>query len=574
MAREGPETAVGAQSAPGKPAPGGAEEFLARAGLHHRAGRLTLAESLYAEAMKRWPGLPEPHRRLGKLCLESGRTGEAVEHFAVAALLAPANAIALAELGMAYLSAERLAEAADALRRALALRPELGAVHFHLGNLQRRLGAPEEAVASYRRAIALSPAVPHPYINLGITLQEMMEYDEAVAVLRQAAAMAPRSFEAHYNLGVTLAAQRRDGEAIAAYRAALALDPRAASACLNLGSLLQVAGKLEEAVALYERAVALAPGLAQAHVNLGTALHARGDMAEGAAAMRRALALDPRNPQIAANLAQMLRKTGEVAGAEAAFRQALALDPAHAFAKGHFSIFLQQVGKREEALALLDYARLLRTRRIGPLEGWPSVAAFNADVARHIYGHPTLMPDPPGKAIRNGRQTLEILDGGAAAIVALRRFFEASVADYIATALSDPGIPFAVPPPAHWHLEAWAVILRSSGYQLAHCHPGSLVSGVYYVQVPAAIAAERVAEAGFLKFGEPLPETLEVAPPEPLLTTAVKPEAGMLVLFPSSFWHRVIAFEGEEDRICIAFDVVPAPAAAAETRGRAGAARA
>ncbi len=367
---------------------------------------------------------------------------------------------------------------------------------------------------------------------------------------------------------MTLAAQRRNAEAIAAYRGALAIDPRAASACLNLGSLLQSEENLDEAVAFYERAAAVAPGLAQAHVNLGTALYAKGDAAGGVAAMRRALALDRGNPQIEANLAQMLRQIGDVAGAEAAFRRALALDPAHAFAKAHFSIFLQQIGKREEARAMLDYARLLRTRRMPQIEGGPSLAAFNAELAQCLYGDPTLMPDPPGKAIRHGRQTLEILDSDTPPIVVLRRFFEAAVADYIETALSASDTPFAVPAPPSWRLEGWAVILRSSGYQLAHFHQGSRVSGVYYVQVPETVRAARGGEAGFIKFGEPLAEAVEADMPEPLLTTALRPEVGMLVLFPSSFWHRVIAFEGEEDRICIAFDVVPVPAAAGRTLER------
>jgi len=233
------------------------------------------------------------------------------------------------------------------------------------------------------------------------------------------------------------------------------------------------------------------------------------------------------------------------------------VDPAHTFAKGHFSILLQQTGRREEARALLDYPRLLRTRRIGQVEGWPSRAAFNADLARHIYGHPTLMPDPPGKAIRQGRQTLELLTGDAPEIAALQRFLEASVADYIETALASPASP-------SFRLEGWAVILRSSGYQLAHFHPGSLVSGVYYVQVPETVAASRGAEAGFIKFGEPVAGTIDTDMPEPLLTAAIRPEEGLLVLFPAFFWHRVIAFEGEKDRICIAFDVVPAAVPAGE----------
>lgn len=556
---------TGASPSSGQAGRAGMDDLLTQAGHHHRAGRLGAAEALYDEAARRWPGAAEPRRWLGRLCLESGRVAEAVEHLAVATVMAPANGLYLAELGQAYAVAGRLEDAVEAFRGALKLRPDLAGVHFQLGNLLRQLGNREAAVASYRRAVALNPGAVQPLINLGITLQEMMAYEPAIEALRQAVAVAPRSYAAHYNLGVTLTSQRREAEAIAAYRAALAIDPNAAAACLNLGSLLQVEQKLDEAIALYKRAVALAPGLAQAHINLGTALHANGDAAGGVAAMRRALALDPRNPQIEANLAQMLRQIGDVAAAEAAFRRTLALDPAHAFAKAHFSVFLQWIGKREEARALLDYGRMLRPLRMPQAEGWPSLAAFNAELAQYLYSHPTLMPDPPGKAIRNGTQTLEILDGDRPLIVALRRFFESSVVDYIGTVLSAPDIPFAVPAPSGWHLEGWAVILRSSGYQLSHFHQGSLVSGVYYVQVPETVKAARDGEAGFIKFGEPLAEAVETDMPEPLLTATIQPEAGMLVLFPSSFWHRVIAFEGEEDRICIAFDVVPAAAA---TKGR------
>jgi hypothetical protein len=37
----------------------------------------------------------------------------------------------------------------------------------------------------------------------------------------------------------------------------------------------------------------------------------------------------------------------------------------------------------------------------------------------------------------------------------------------------------------------------------------------------------------------------------------IRPEEGMLVLFPSYFYHRTIPFESTEERISIAFDAVP-----------------
>ena len=36
-----------------------------------------------------------------------------------------------------------------------------------------------------------------------------------------------------------------------------------------------------------------------------------------------------------------------------------------------------------------------------------------------------------------------------------------------------------------------------------------------------------------------------------------KPKAGELVLFPSSLFHSTVPFEAEDDRQCIAFDMVP-----------------
>jgi len=40
--------------------------------------------------------------------------------------------------------------------------------------------------------------------------------------------------------------------------------------------------------------------------------------------------------------------------------------------------------------------------------------------------------------------------------------------------------------------------------------------------------------------------------------TFVKPERGMLVLFPSYFWHGTVPFGGSDTRLTVAFDAVPA----------------
>jgi hypothetical protein len=38
---------------------------------------------------------------------------------------------------------------------------------------------------------------------------------------------------------------------------------------------------------------------------------------------------------------------------------------------------------------------------------------------------------------------------------------------------------------------------------------------------------------------------------------SVTPEVGLLVLFPSYFWHGTLPFKSEEPRLTVAFDAVP-----------------
>jgi hypothetical protein len=38
---------------------------------------------------------------------------------------------------------------------------------------------------------------------------------------------------------------------------------------------------------------------------------------------------------------------------------------------------------------------------------------------------------------------------------------------------------------------------------------------------------------------------------------SVRPELGLLVLFPSYFWHGTLPFHSDQPRLTVAFDVVP-----------------
>jgi uncharacterized protein (TIGR02466 family) len=113
--------------------------------------------------------------------------------------------------------------------------------------------------------------------------------------------------------------------------------------------------------------------------------------------------------------------------------------------------------------------------------------------------------------------------------------------------------PFIEHRPNAVFLKMWSVVLERGGHQVAHIHPEAWLSGVYYPQLPASVR-DGGGPAGWLEFGEPdgsFPTQMK-AP-----TYKVRPEEGLIVLFPSYFYHRTIPFEEPGTRISIAFDVVP-----------------
>lgn len=102
---------------------------------------------------------------------------------------------------------------------------------------------------------------------------------------------------------------------------------------------------------------------------------------------------------------------------------------------------------------------------------------------------------------------------------------------------------------------AWANVSRRGHYHRVHNHPGSAWSGVYYVDAGTEAPGQRL--SGILELCDPRPFTEMVASPGNKFGQRVifRPEAGMMVLFPSWLYHFVNPYFGDGERISIAFNV-------------------
>ncbi len=500
----------------------------------------------------------------------------------------PDNPDVLHMLGVAALQQNDLENAAGLISKALALKPDFSLAHNSIGSVYQRLGRVDDAIRSFRQAIKFDPENGNAQFNLGTMLLALRKHNEGAQALAQAANLLPSFPDAHYQLGVAYRSLRLFDQAIAAFSRAIEINPDFSLAYSGLGNVYGDMGKLQEADAAHRRAIEADPGFHIGYFNLGN-IAVRLDQTERAVeAYRRVLEIKPDFVEAHGNLADTLFKAGEHEDAVAAIREGIARHPDEANLYYMLGSAFQEMGNLDDALKTADAAlesapyntkiislkvavltalgqkqaadtlfdpdRLIDTVRLKQVQGFEDLGTFNAELRDHIQRHPTLFDDPTHNATRNGKHTGELLQEPKGPMAALEELIMQAAEAYRRKIGTDPNHPFAAAPPRRFRLTAWAVVLSAEGYQTAHIHPEAWLSGVYYAQVPAVVEAETPAHAGWIAFAK-TPELLEVEPgPEVRL---IQPKEGLMVLFPSYFFHNTIPFETDETRISIAFDLIP-----------------
>ena len=202
----------------------------------------------------------------------AGRAGEALNLVRMLKPAAAGSADLQAILGQAALAQRRPQDAVDHFRIATLLAPAHPGGWVGLGNAAYLAEDWAEAERAFRAAVQITPKNADILNNLGMALAARRDFAAAEEVFARAAAIDARSAKVAYNRANALRDAGRLEEAIAEYRRALALQPDYAVAANNLGTVLHQLGRDREAEAAYLAAVQAKPDYAQAHRNL-SAVH-------------------------------------------------------------------------------------------------------------------------------------------------------------------------------------------------------------------------------------------------------------------------------------------------------------
>jgi uncharacterized protein (TIGR02466 family) len=201
-----------------------------------------------------------------------------------------------------------------------------------------------------------------------------------------------------------------------------------------------------------------------------------------------------------------------------------------------------------------DFHSLARVFALDPPPGFSSMEDFNIALAAALRKLHTTRFHPTDQTLRGGTQTYGALfDQREPLIQLLRAQLEKAIGAYIKDMRDEPSHPlFARRSRGFGFSGSWSVRLSEGGFHTNHFHPMGWISSAYYVTVPDE-ARDVEKKSGWFKLGE---TNLGLGEHE-RIEKYVQAQPGHLVLFPSYFWHGTVPFNTRDERITVAFDVIP-----------------
>ena len=455
---------------------------------------------------------------------QAGRFQKAADAFALVVKNQPDNIDALNNLGISRLRAGNAKAALEPFQKMAELSPKLADAHFNLGTVYDETGLYTDAEAAYLEAIASAPDHVMAHSNLAGVYMEMSRQADAIACYDQVIARAPDFPGVYFARGVAHQELENFTAAIDNYRTARdtrgADDRTKAGALANIGFCHKQMDQLDDAAAAYAEAVSLAPD----------------------------------DASILANLGDTYLKLGECEAALAIADDFLATHPGDITMLAFKAAAMNEAGDAVGLADLCDFNRIVQPMQINTPDGYTDMPAFNVALSDFVLNHPTLIMAPASYSTMNGRHTSELMASPEGPVRDFVRVINAAVDRYRDAVPVDSSHPWLAQHPDKTKLVGWSVVMDSQGHQLSHIHPSGWLSGVYYPKLPDVIADNDPAHEGWIEFGRTTDHYFGSQAPKVHL---IKPREGLMVLFPSYFYHRTIPFTSDQHRISIAFDVVP-----------------
>ncbi|HWE45483.1 MAG TPA: putative 2OG-Fe(II) oxygenase [Caulobacteraceae bacterium] len=486
--------------------------------------------------------------------IEAGRPAEALPLTTPLAESLGAGHGALAVHASALKALGRRTEALGFERRAARGNPNSAVAWHNIAGTLDDLGEYGEAKIAIDRALALGLDGPETWLVKAHVHLHLQEGPGAIGAYRQVLRRRPADEAASQELARLLWIETGDWrQAIQPVTTARAAGSRSTPVLLTEAKILEAAGLRDQLHTLLDGAVAQEPDNAAISRAAAHAWLEDDELAKASDLIERTVRLAPRAPQALIEMAAVRLAQGRGEDAFAAARLATEVEPLDQSTWGWLATSARATGDAAYA-TLYNYDRFVRPYRIEAPVGWPNLEAYLVDLERTLRALHRFKVHPADQSLREGTQTNA--DFSQSDDPVIKAFFQAIDAP-IRRYMAEVGVgddPLSARNTGAYKIESsWSVLLKPNGFHVNHYHPMGWLSSAFYVRLPKD-ALDSDAREGWIKFGEPPFKTVPAQPPAHF----VRPEPGLLVLFPSYMWHGTVPFTTAEDRLTIAFDVLPA----------------
>ena len=249
---------------------------------------------------------------------------------------------------------------------ALGLNLNKGSVLLHLTFHEEALEAYEQALANFNQtppSLYSESILVSIWSGKGQTLNKLNRYAEALSAFNTALEVNPKNDTVWYHKGHTLMDLGRYADAEEAFNEAISIDSTQVSSWCAKGQALTELGQYEDALAAYSRALEIDPKHEYSLANKSAVLFNLKRFIEMLDACEKGLEIYPQNLTLLYNKGTALLNLERYEEEIEAFDKVLAINPEDISALIEKSVALNTLRRFQEAMDILDYALSIDSKK-------------------------------------------------------------------------------------------------------------------------------------------------------------------------------------------------------------------
>ena len=517
------------------------EETFNKAIEYHKIKKIYLAKELYSEVIKKDPN----------------------------------HINALNNLGIIFYSLKKFDDAIKVFQKAITVNFNFISAHNNLGLVYSELRNFQKAIASYEKAIKINPNYFDAQYNVGLAYYKSKEYLKSINSYEKAIRINPNSFEVLNSIGLALSRCGEYQKAISSYEKAIKINPNYFRAHNNLGIIFYESGEYQKAISSYEKAIKINPNVMETYCNIGLVYEKTKETDKAINSYLKVPKSDSNYIHAQYSYASLLHKINEHKKAVKIFKcidykksktylikSLFELDD-----KSNFLIELDEEinkGKTNAVIgSLITSAKIkygIKKKNLFCED--PLNYVFNKNLKKHYdfdnifiktskeILNDSLFKERPQPLLVNSIQSAgNIFNDKNINIKKIEHIIHKEIENY-RTNFNKSEEGFIKCWPKNYELVGWLVKMKNGGKINPHIHEHGWLSGSIYINVPPKLE----------DYNGNLVVSLNNQQNEILSNKnnkIIDVVTGSFCLFPASLFHYTIPFKSKEERIVLAFDVVP-----------------